>query len=190
MLGGAFIVVPRSERHWRAFRVTSIRRFYFALLFLCAPLFSKAQEFSPDIERIENAFVQTRELPIVNRIVDLPTDIIERFQPLLNWDRMAEFGAQWSEGDVSSGDEDEKVTQHVFSGVSADFVAIVYLYGGITGRSTILVLAERGVPGVCTYALGSGFGVPYVLDYLRQAVQGGYLFRNEEVVACRYQPNY
>src|SRR5690606_16032887 len=117
--------------------------------------FVKAQEEnSEEITRIEAAFVAARQIKVINRIADLPEDVLERFDsnPIAPfWDRMAEWGEVWNSLDVMGDEED--IYQHVFSGLSETVAIVLYREGGITGAYSILLIAERGVPGACRYHL-------------------------------------
>ena len=162
----------------------SLRKSSIPLILVALALPARGQDFAAEVDRIESAFVRAANIPIVNRISELPDDVLERFEQIVSWTRMADFGELWNTGDVVSGELPG--SQHIFSGVSQDFVAIVYLEGGITGRSVRMLLAERHAPGACMYALGSSTGVPFILDYLRQAMQNRSLRRNGQVVTCSY----
>jgi len=152
-------------------------------LFLAAGTSVEAQEFDDDIERIERAFVDADDLVIVNRIEDLPSDVIDLFERLASWESMANWGERWSSGDVLF--EGIKDRQHVYSAISDTVAAVLFQRGGFSGARLYLLVAERGTPGICQYSMGRE--VPDVMAWVREAMGSPSFFWNGSLVACNYQ---
>ena len=135
-----------------------------------------AQDSSDEVRRIEHAFIDAQDLVVVNRKVDVPSDVVAR---IAMWDYLAEFGEIWNTGDRIS--LDEKHGQFVFAGISENFAAVVIRSGE---SQTQLILAERRKPGLCRFYLGRE--VPDVLERLRSAIEQGGISRNGVRVGCFY----
>jgi hypothetical protein len=103
------------------------------------------------IERMEQMFVTAGDLEIVNKIDDLPPDVIDGLRTAARWEFMADWGERWNPTDmIGSGD---LTRQHLFSAVSPNVVAIIFRMGGL-GVGTGIIIAERGVDGFCRYDVG------------------------------------
>jgi hypothetical protein len=143
------------------------------LLFLGLGLASSVpaqQRLTPEGE-IERAFAQADNLEVINRISDLPPDVISVFRSVVRWDFMADWGEAWNSTDVVS--HGDLVQQHVFSAISEAVVVVVFQAGGIGGTHTNVAVAQRDLPGFCLYQIGD------VLPREISTIQ--YAFRNRNV---------
>jgi hypothetical protein len=153
-----------------------------AALFLAgAP--ALAQPASP-IARIERAFVESPDLELVHEIKNLPPDVVEAFRSLAHWERMAEWGQDWNSTDAIEGNE--PLSQHVFSAVSATLAVVVFQSGG-QARTTNVLVAERGQPGLCHYRIGDA--LPRSIGSLRAAVRNKSYHFNGVSMQCAYRRN-
>jgi hypothetical protein len=142
-----------------------------------------AQERLTPTGEIERAFAQADDLEIINRISDLPPDVISVFRSVARWDSMADWGETWNSTDVVS--QGDLVQQHVFSGISEAVVAVVFQSGGIVGTHTILVVAQRDRPGFCLYLIGDV--LPSEMSFIQYAFRNRNVHWNGAPPMCRYQ---
>jgi hypothetical protein len=154
-----------------------------SILLVVAVSSAGAQENDGEIERIERAFIGADDLAIVNRIEDLPSDVIDRFEPLARWESMANWGELWSSGDA--GFAGVKDRQHVYSAISDGVAAVLFQRGGITGARLYLLIAERGAPGICRYSLDEE--IPDVMAFVREAMLSNTFWRDGSEITCSYQ---
>lgn len=142
-----------------------------AALLLCLsalPSASNAQDAnssgsnSARIARLEQQFYESKDLVLVRLVSDLPEDVAQKLRAQVGT-RIADWGERWMMGDVD--DLVTPIAQHVFSGISDTFAAILYQKGGIRGVHVYLLITSRAAPDYCVYDLGDR--IPAVLDYLR-----------------------
>jgi hypothetical protein len=132
---------------------------------------------------VEKAFVAAADLEVINRISDVPPDVVQIFRSVVPWESMANWGEAWNETDVL--DPGEPISQHVFSGVSKDVAVVVFQSGGIVGRNTNVVVARRGVPGFCHYRLGNA--LPREMRAIQEAVRNPKAHWNGVTMQCEYR---
>lgn len=74
------------------------------VILVALALAARAQDVAVEVDRIESAFVRAQNTPLINRISDLPADVIGRFEQVVPWTRLADFGELRNTGDIVSGE--------------------------------------------------------------------------------------
>ena len=131
-------------------------------------------ESSFDPVELQKAFGLSRSFELITKVSDIPTDgqqMLEVFFPLHvtgSTQTLADFGMDWSSTDAKLNGL--PWGQHLFSAMSDQFVAIVFLNGGVELRYN-LILAPRNSRDFCFFQIPalhpSNFRVSSVQDFVR-----------------------
>ena len=172
MLGGS----GPDHAIWETETMRALTRLVLFLSGLTAPVY--AQDTELEIVRIEALVSGARDFAIFQELGDIPTDVVDAFRLTVQWDRMAEWGEPWNQGDIEFGDVPTR--QHVFSAVSPTVAVVVFRQGG-WGLRTTVVVAERNTPGLCVYDAGDW--IPNSIN----AIRGSIADSTEPGWVCKYR---
>jgi hypothetical protein len=144
-----------------------------------SPLFAQASPMN--VQVIERAFANATDLKLINKLSDLPPDVVHAFRSVVSWESIVDWGETWNETDVIGR---EPTSQHVFSAVSKHVAVVVFQSGGIDGRSTTVVVAQRGKPGYCVYRLGDA--LPREMSAIQWSVRNPNAHWDGVKMRCEY----
>lgn len=97
---------------------------------------------------LEEAFQQMEQYELIHTLADLPPDEHAR---LVGDRNLAELGEDYLQGDAELEDP-LPAAQHVFTALSDDLIAFVYIMAGRSGFSINLVLKSRHAVQGCIYS--------------------------------------